>query len=155
MVPGRNETDDNFRDNFVLFCMGEKNVKMLKDREDKVGLPKLWLFVLLVLGALILGDLNQRMADARRLEQEAEALKEELQTLREEIDRLEKDIEEANTEEFIEEWAHGDAGWVRQGETLVIPVSDHVQEPILGPPEDPDLPVMSNLELWMRLIFGP
>jgi cell division protein FtsB len=129
-------------------------IKTSKDREERVGLPRLWLFVLLVLGALILGDLNQRMADARRLEQEAILLEEELQDLKSEINRLEEDIQNANTEEYIESWAHGEAGWVQAGEILVIPVNDQVEEPVLGPPEDPDLPVLSNMEIWMKLLFG-
>ena len=129
-------------------------MKKSEDREEKAGLPRLWLFVLLVLGALILGDLNQRMADARRLEEEAAILTEELDYYVEETIRLQEEIENASTEEFVENWAHSEAGWVRQGEILVIPVGGHTVDPVLGPPEEPDLPVMSNMEIWLKLLFG-
>jgi cell division protein FtsB len=129
-------------------------VKKPKEREEKVGLPKLWVFVLLVLGALILGDLNQRMADARRLEEEAILLEAEVQELEEDITRLQEEIQIANSEVYIERWAHEEAKWVRQGEILVIPVTDTVEEPVLGPPEEPDLPVLNNMEIWLKLLFG-
>ena len=129
-------------------------MKLSKEREDKVGLPRLWLFVLLVLGALILGDLNQRMADARHLEQEAVLLEDELQELEEDIARLEREIEIANTEKFIERWAHEEAKWVRQGETLVILVSPESEDPIMGPPQEPDESVQSNMDVWLKLLFG-
>ena len=119
-----------------------------------MGLPRLWLFVLLVLGALILGDLNQRMADARRLEHEAALLEVELQELEEDVARLEEEIVIANTEEYIERWAHEEAKWVRQGETLVILVSPEPEEPIFGPPAEPDASVLSNLDVWLKLLLG-
>jgi cell division protein FtsB len=130
------------------------NLKMLKDREEKSGLPRLWLFVLLVVGALILGDLNQRMADARRLEEEAASLTEELEFLQDDIIQLLDEIENAGTEEYVEQWAHEDAKWVLPGEFIIIPVSDEAVEPDLGPPDDPNLPVMSNMEIWLKLLFG-
>jgi len=127
---------------------------MSKDREEKVSLPRLWLFVILVLGALILGDLNQRMADARRLEHEAGSLEVELQGLEEDIARLEKEIDIANTEEYIERWAHEEAKWVRQGEVLVILVSPEAEESVSGSPTQPDAPVLSNMDVWLKLLIG-
>jgi cell division protein FtsB len=129
-------------------------VAISKGSEDKSGLPRLWILILVVLAALILGDLNQRMADARRLEEEARTLSIELQELEEEIARLEAEIEIANTEEYVEKWAHAEAKWVREGEVLIIQVSDSAIEPVLAPSSKDEEPVMNNVDEWMRLIFG-
>jgi cell division protein DivIC len=139
---------------FFSFLLGETVVAKLKDQEEKTGLPHLWLFVLLVFGALILGDLNQRMADARRLEREADLLEVELLELEEDTDRLNKEIEITNTEEFVERWAHNEAGMVRQGEVLVILVSPETEEPISGPPPEPDAPILGNMDVWLKLLIG-
>jgi hypothetical protein len=112
------------------------------------------MFILVVLGALILGDLNQRMADARRLEEEARTLAIELHELDEDIARLETEIEIANTEEFVEKWAHAEAKWVREGEVLIIQVSDGTHEPVLAASSEAEEPVMNNMDEWMKLIFG-
>ena len=127
---------------------------MSKDKEKKSPFPRLWLFVLFVLGALVLGDLNQRMADARHLEQDAILLQTELDGLMEENARLEAEIAVANTEEYVEGWAHQEAKMVREGEVLVILIGPEGEERASGVPSESDAPVMSNLEVWFEVLFG-
>jgi len=127
---------------------------MSKDKEKKTPFPRLWLFVLFVLGALVLGDLNQRMADARRLEQDAILLEAELAELMEENARLEAEIAVGNSEEYVERWAHQEARMVREGEVLVILIGPEGEERASGMPAEPDAPVMSNLDVWLSLLFG-
>jgi cell division protein FtsB len=130
------------------------NRAMPKEKEKKSPFPRLWLFVLFVLGALVLGDLNQRMADARRLEQDATLLEAELDGLIEENARLEAEIAVANTEEYVERWAHQEARMVREGEVLVILIGPEGEERASGMPSESDAPVMSNLDIWLNLLFG-
>jgi cell division protein FtsB len=127
---------------------------MSKDREGKASFPRLWLFVLLVLGALVLGDLNQRMADARRLEKDATSLQAEWERLEEENERLEEEIGLANSEAYVERWAHQEAKMVREGEVLVILIGPENEEPATENLPEPDTPNLSSLEVWLKLIFG-
>jgi cell division protein FtsB len=127
---------------------------MSKDKEQKPTFPRLWLFVLLVLGALVLGDLNQRMADARRLDQDAALLEEELERLLEENTSLEEEIAVANSEAYVERWAHQEARLVREGEVLVILIGPEGEESVTGLPSEDDAPVYSNFDIWLELILG-
>jgi cell division protein FtsB len=127
---------------------------MSKDKEQKPTFPRLWLFVLLVLGALVLGDLNQRMADARRLDQDAALLEEELERLLEENTSLEEEIAVANSEAYVERWAHQEARLVREGEVLVILIGPEGEESVTGLPSEADAPVYSNFDIWLELILG-
>jgi cell division protein FtsB len=127
---------------------------MTKDKEQKSTFPRLWLFVLVVLGALVLGDLNQRMADARRLDQDAGLLQVEFDTLQEDNAQLEAEIAIANTEAYVEHWAHQEARMVREGETLVILVGPEGEESVSSIPSEEDKPQSNNWEVWLELIIG-
>ena len=127
---------------------------MSKGRGEKPNFPRFWLFILLVLGALVLGDLNQRMADARRLERDATHLEAELERLNEENARLEEEIAIANSDEYVARWAHVEAKMVQEGEVLVILVGPEGEEIISGQPPEPDDPDLSNLEVWLKLLTG-
>ena len=127
---------------------------MTKDQEQKSAFPRLWLFVLLVLSALVLGDLNQRMADARHLDQDAALLEDELNRLIEENARLQDEIAVANTEAYVERWAHQEARMVQEGEVLVILIGPEGEESVAGNPSEADAPVYSNLDVWLELILG-
>jgi cell division protein FtsB len=127
---------------------------MSKDKEQKSAFPRLWLFVLLVLGALVLGDLNQRMADARRLDHDADLLEVELKELEEENALLEDEIAMANTEAYVERWAHQDARMVREGEVLVILIGPEGEERVSRISPQADALVSSNFEEWLDLILG-
>jgi cell division protein FtsB len=127
---------------------------MAKDKEQRSNFPRLWLFILLVLGALVLGDLNQRMADARRLDHDAELLEAELGRLESENAQLEAEIQIANTEEYVEQWAHQEAMMVREGEILVILIGPEGEESVSSIPPEGEIPNLSNMEVWLDLIFG-
>jgi len=121
----------------------------------KYGFPRLWLFVLLIIGSLILGDLNSRMADAHNLEQDAIFLQENVARLRVGIAQLKLDIESANRPENIERWAHEDAKLVREGEHLVvlIPGAGQKQE-TLALPSAQVSSSSSKFEIWLEFLFG-
>jgi cell division protein FtsB len=127
---------------------------MVEEKNNKQSFPRFWIFVILILGSLILGDLNQRMADARHLEKDLDVLVAELNRLDNDIFELDKGIEEVNTDDFIDDWAHEEAKMVKDGETLVILIPTGLTEE----PDGPNLPSDSNqankLEVWVELIFG-
>jgi cell division protein FtsB len=127
---------------------------MKKEKEQKPTFPRLWLFVLVVLGALVLGDLNQRMADARRLDQDADLLQTELNSLLEDNAELEAEIAVANTEAYIEDWARQEANMVQEGDVIVILVGPEGEERVSSIPSEEETPVSSPLEVWLDLIMG-
>jgi cell division protein FtsB len=128
--------------------------KPLEAPREKPGIPRLWLFVVLVLASVILGDLNSRMADARSLEQDAEILEREVTQLRGEIVDLQAKIASANNEFTVERWAHEQAKLVREGEHLVILVPMDEIEPVENPTAIQAIEAPSTLEVWLELLFG-
>lgn len=111
--------------------------------------------VITVFGILIIGDLNGRMANARRLERESQVLATEVAALSTEQIDLATRVAGATSEAHIAEWARADAKLVREGEVLVVPV-------------DPDSPAFSSamqsaetrgeppskFQVWWALLFG-
>jgi hypothetical protein len=115
---------------------------------------RIWVVFLAVIGILILGDLNRRMSDARRLERDAALLETEVAALEAEGVHLETQVAEASGEGVAERWARGQAKLRREGEVLIvpIPVGGYVEPPLPTPTPVPEPP--SRLDVWWLLLFG-
>jgi cell division protein FtsB len=130
------------------------SVGMPKDAEGSNKLSPWMIVVLTVLGILIIGDLNSRMANARRLERESEVLATEVSDLSTEQVELSTRVAGATSEAHVAEWAHADAKLVQDGEVLVVPVSpDGVQHTFQAGEEFRAEPP-SNFQVWWALLFG-
>ncbi len=117
-------------------------------------LPTLWIVVAVVVGVLILGDLNRRMANARRLEGEARLEQTQVASLEAERARLETQIAAATSGVLVEEWARGEAKMVLPGEHLVVAMPASGGEATPWPTPTPLPPLPSNWEVWWALLFG-
>ncbi len=126
--------------------------------ESGLNLPKpvsrLLFVVVLILAALVLGDLNDRMTRARELEQDLAFLKTQIADLNAEISDLEAGIAHAEGDDAVVDWAHKDAKWVRPGEKLVFvkPAGDANVGPTPVARQTQMPP--SNLEVWLEVLFG-
>ena len=116
--------------------------------------PRIWIIVLVVIGIIIVGDLNRRMNDARRLERDAALLATEYAVLSTDTAKLQTAVAMATSDEVVERWAHGDARLVRDDEVLVVPISpdDVLPTPIPGEPDE--IEAANPLEVWLALLFG-
>ncbi len=114
----------------------------------------LWALLALVVGILILGDLNRRMLRARELERDAQSLVAEVASLEAEQARLQTAVAGATSEAAIEAWARSEAKMVRDGDVLIMPqpASGTVATPTPTPTPPPQAP--SNWEVWMALVLG-
>lgn len=130
------------------------SVDMKKKAEEQQRVSPWVILAVTVVGILIIGDLNGRMANARRLEREAEVLSTEVAALATEQVGLSEQVAGATSEAHIAKWAHADAKLVRDGEVLVVPVAPGgVTRSTAGDPvETRELP--SNFQVWWALIFG-
>jgi len=120
----------------------------------RLGLSRLWIVLAAVGGILLLGDLNRRMADARRLERDAAVLQTETTALETQQAELQADLAGAGSDAQVEEWARNQARMVRDGERLVIPLPAAgvvTPTPQSAPPR-PELP--GSLQVWWALLFG-
>jgi hypothetical protein len=113
-----------------------------------------WIVMGLIAGLLIIGDLNRRMADARRLEQDAVILEGQVAAKSTEQADLMTKVAGATGEASIAEWAHADAKLVQEGEVLVVPMAppDTTSPPETGEIEYPEQP--TKLQVWWALLFG-
>jgi cell division protein FtsB len=127
---------------------------MSSERQGQTRIPMIWILAIVVLGILVLGDLNRRMADARRLEQDTLILQTEVAAMAtERVDLLTR-VAEATSENVVAAWAREDAKMVRPGEVLVVPVGPPGATPVPGElPTDQDEDI-SNFEIWLALLFG-
>jgi hypothetical protein len=112
------------------------------------------MLILLALAALILGDLNERMVRARNLEQDRETLELAIAELEAENAQLKTEQDQADWEETIIRWAHADAKLVREGEHLVIPLSEGAARSQQPPEQASVSQPLENIEIWLQVIFG-
>ena len=124
------------------------------ERSSKRGFTSVWVFLLIVGGILILGDLTGRMTEARRLERDAILLATEVAELELENAAKRTQIAEAGNDSAIEDWARGEAGMIREGERLVVPLPASEATPASPEEEDPESEPASPWEIWMLLLVG-
>jgi cell division protein FtsB len=127
---------------------------MPEDRAEKQTIPRFWLFVILILGSVILGDLNQRMTDARGLEKDLEFLLTRAGQLDDEIEYFDEQIEYVSSDDFIQDWAHEQAKMVEPDEVLVILVPSEGYVDVQAPSSGSEPASASGLDVWLELIFG-
>ncbi|HKZ54659.1 MAG TPA: septum formation initiator family protein [Anaerolineales bacterium] len=127
---------------------------MDEDSSTKPRWNRFAILLLLAFGALILGDLSQRMADAVRLENDRVLLRTEVASLQEENRHLASEMDRAQGDLFVEEWARSEAKMVRPGEMLVVPVPADGDALATAPSPAPVGPSPKNWEIWVALLFG-
>jgi cell division protein FtsB len=133
---------------------GMISTEMAQGESSSRKSARIWLLVAAVLGIIVLGDLNRRMTDARRLEQDAHLLQTEVGWLEAENASLETQIANATSVAFIEAWAHSEGKMVRNGERLIIPIPAEGFVPTPTPFVQTSEPVVNKWEVWWALIFG-
>ena len=121
---------------------------------ERPKLSRAWLLVVVVIAVLILGDLNRRMADARRLERDRVQLQTEVASVAAHNDDLRTQVAEATNDVLVEEWARSQAGMVRDGEHLILPLGDSGGTPVPTPAPRGSQTNASNWEIWWALLFG-
>ncbi|MGD8604362.1 MAG: hypothetical protein PVF49_07310 [Anaerolineales bacterium] len=125
-------------------------------RETKSRLPTsgIGLLILVLIGILILGDLNRRMVNARELERDADILATEVSALETQNAVLVTQMARTTDDSLVVEWAHEEAKMVREGEVLVVPITPPGGTPLpqVTPTQTVDQP--SNWEVWWALLFG-
>jgi cell division protein FtsB len=125
-------------------------------RETKSRLPTsgIGLLILVLIGILILGDLNRRMVDARRLERDADILATQVSALETQNAVLVTQMARTTDDSLVIEWAHEEAKMVRDGEVLVIPITPPGGTPLPQATPTQTVAQPSNWEVWWALIFG-
>ena len=121
---------------------------------SRSGFGKAGLALAVIVGILLLGDLNQRMADARRLERDARSLQTEVAGMEALAARLATQVAQATSESLVEEWARREGKMVREGEHLIVPL---VPSGTVGPSAanaTPLAPLPSRWEVWWALLTG-
>jgi hypothetical protein len=127
---------------------------MAEDTSARSGFPTFWVLIALIVGILIVGDLTRRMTDARRMERDSGALALEVATLEAQNGRMQADLAAAGGQAQVEQWARGEARWVRDGERLVIPLPAPGSAPTPAPDEAPAVQPPSAWEVWWALLVG-
>lgn len=113
-----------------------------------------WLILAVVAGILILGDLNSRMANARRLEREARLAATEVASLESDIGQLRTQLAQVTSGARVESWARREAKMVQPGEVLVVPIPPEEATPAPEAGEGPGADIPGPWDVWWELLFG-
>ena len=127
---------------------------MVNSRAARPALTRAALLALAVVGILILGDLNRRMADAERLERDATSLQIDVASLETEHERLLLAIAAVVDDAQVEAWARREAKMVRPGERLIIPVPAEGNSEPIRPAAEVAEPLPSPWDVWWALLIG-
>ena len=122
--------------------VGYHGVGMERTPRASSGLGRAGLLLAVIAAILILGDLNRRLADARRLERDSLALQTEVAGMEAQAARLATQVAQATSETLVEEWARREGKMVREGEHLIVPVApsgtlsapSYASTPVAPPP---------------------
>jgi cell division protein FtsB len=115
---------------------------------------RFWVGVAILAGLLILGDLNRRMSNSRRLEQDAVRAATEVASLEADNARLATQIAAVTGDVLVEEWARREAKMIRPGDHLVIPIAPPGPTAGTAATPTPPPPLPSPWEIWRALLFG-
>jgi hypothetical protein len=108
-----------------------------------------------VIAALfVLGDLNRRMEEARRMERDARTLASQVVELESLSVELQTQIAGATSEAVVEAWAHGEGKLVRDGERLIVPIPPPGAATPSPATPTPLPPPPSKWLVWRELLFG-
>ena len=121
---------------------------------ERPKFSRAWLIIVVVIAVLILGDLNRRMADARRLQRDQVQLQTEVASVAAQNDDLRTQVAEATNDVLVEEWARSQAGMVRDGEHLILPLGDSAATPAPTPRPGTAQSGADNWDIWWALLFG-
>ncbi len=127
---------------------------MTPGTNPRVSLSRVWILMAVVVGILILGDLNRRMSDAQRLERDAVTLGTEVASLEADQSHLQTAVAQATAQPQVEAWARTQARMVRDGEKLVIPMPASGEVNAAMPTPTPAGLPPSPWEIWWALLFG-
>jgi cell division protein FtsB len=116
-----------------------------------------WKQLLIIAGIvvlfLLLMDLNSRLSDLTRLNNQLAVMETEVSGLRHTQEELKVQIEFATSEAAINQYARN-SGMIREGEKLIVPLP--VGTPIAnqGTEPTPSPEIVSNKDIWWALFFG-
>jgi hypothetical protein len=127
---------------------------MPDENQHRPRISGFWIFIMIVGAIIILGDLNRRMVDTRRLERDAEILETEVVVKKTENAVLQTQVAGATSEALVRAWAHEHAAMVQEDEVLVVPISPDEETSVGNPPPTSAPPPPSNWEVWWSLLFG-
>ncbi len=136
------------------YASSKMTIEMRESEPEKSRPPIIWVLIILAAAILILGDLNSRMAETRRLERDAYALQTEVVVMKTENAVLATQVAGATSEASIQDWAHEQGGMALPGEVLVVPVAPAGQQSAAEATPAPSFEPPSNWEVWWALLFG-
>jgi cell division protein FtsB len=127
---------------------------MSEDPRRSLPFQRVAIIVGILAALFILGDLNRRMEDARRMERDGRALASQVAALEAEAVALQTQMAGVASEAVIESWAHSEGKLVRDGERLIIPIAPPGAPTPGAPTPTPYPEPPSPWLVWRELLFG-
>lgn len=126
----------------------------MKRPRPKIETKRLLVIALLGIFAFLMMDLNSRLWDLTRLSSERDQVYTQVYEQQATSSYLETQIVYSTSEPAVDDWARGEAGWVKPGDQVIIPLAEELRiiTPTLAP--TPTLPPVQNWEVWWALFFG-
>ena len=112
------------------------------------------LIVVIVILVLLMMDFNNRMTNMLELNQQESALQTKVAQLEQTKVQVEARIAYATSEAAFEEWAREDDRLINEGDYPIILLPAGGATPTPTPLPDTPQQVLSNLQIWQKLLFG-
>jgi hypothetical protein len=108
----------------------------------------------LVLVVVLVIDFNQRLDTLNRQSAQLAAVRVEGTQVMQTQVALMTQVAYAGSDAAVEQWAYEDGRWVRQGESLVVPMPGGGAAPTPTPPPVTATPEPQNWQVWLELFFS-
>jgi hypothetical protein len=108
----------------------------------------------LVLVVVLVIDFNQRLDTLNRQSTQLSTVQAEGTQVMQTQVALVTQVAYAGSDAAAEKWAYEKGRWVRQGESLVVPMPDGNAAPTPTPSPITATPKPQNWQIWLELFFG-
>lgn len=146
-----------------------QQVRRSKVRLRQLSSTQIMFAAVLAIGLMLAINFSNRISEERRLSAIRDTVLREIDLLQREQGMLIAQLSYAESDAFVEAWAHGEGKMLRDGEILVVPIPSNQASPLTQNPNntiasDPEAIPASNViettlpepepwQLWWSLFF--
>ncbi|MEA3351736.1 MAG: hypothetical protein U9Q82_14045 [Chloroflexota bacterium] len=113
-----------------------------------------FILILVVILVLLILGFNNRIAELEHLSGQVGRVEIQVTRLQQTQDLLETQIAYATSDAYVDDWAYKYAHWIREGDYLMVPLSDTESTPVtIQDVSETSTQTLYNWQVWKALFF--